>query len=412
MTEQTALYHQHVRLTDKTHIVPFAGYLMPLWYSSIAEEHAAVREAAGIFDCTHMGVLGISGTGATDFLNELTTNDVASLQAGHARYAYILEVSGSVLDDVIVYRKGPEDFILVVNAANNTKIGHWIGALLNNEVSVDPKDTDRKISGRPKVQDLRIVDGDRDSRVDIALQSPRSLDILSTLVRDKRARSRMAELRPFQFMELEVKGIDCLLSHTGYTGAKIGFELFVDPEKASPLWEAILDAGKPLGLLPCGLGSRDSLRIEAGLPLYGHELAGEFDISPFEAGYGWAVKLDKEFFVGKAVMEQVSITREMKVVRIELPGTKGTRPVRQNDGVLNERGRCVGWVLSCAMIGEKQIALVYAENASVEEGSAVGIYYLARSQRQVQQGKKERVEKGELLEPDLTGAVVRRFAKF
>jgi glycine cleavage system aminomethyltransferase T len=213
-------------------------------------------------------------------------------------------------------------------------------------------------------------------------------------------------------MELEIEGIDCLLSRTGYTGAKIGFELFVHPEKASLLWEAMLEAGSPLGLLPCGLGSRDSLRIEAGLPLYGHELAGGFDISPFEAGYGWAVKLDKEFFVGKAVMEQVSKKREMKVVRIELPGTKGTRPVRQNDGVLNERGRCVGWVLSCVMIGEKQIALVYIDAESAEEDNVVGIYYLARSQRQVQQGKKERVEKGELVEPDLMGRVVGRFAKF
>jgi glycine hydroxymethyltransferase len=413
--ERTVLYHQHVRLTDKSHVVPFAGYLMPSWYSSIAEEHAAVREAAGLFDCTHMGVLGISGEGATEFVNELTTNDIVTLEAGHARYSFVLDASGAILDDVIVYRKGPEELMLVVNAVNNAKIKNWIDDLLHDQVCIDPDDTNRRISGRPIVQDLRIVDDERDCKVDVALQGPRSLDILSILVKDKKTQSQMAELRPFQFMEVEIDGppsVDCLLSHTGYTGAKIGFELFVHPEEASSLWEMILRAGSSLGVLPCGLGARDSLRIEAGYPLYGHELAGEFDISPFEAGYGWAVKLDKEFFIGKAAMEHKSKKRDMKVVRIELPGRKGTRPVRQNDGVLDEDGRSLGWVLSCAMIGEKQIALAYVDNESVGEGDSVGIYYVARSQRQVQQGRKEWIEKGDLLEVDLTGKVVSRFAKF
>jgi glycine cleavage system T protein len=412
MTEQTPLYNQHIRLTDKSHIVPFAGYLMPLWYSSIAAEHAAVRQAAGIFDCTHMGVLGISGTGATEFLNELTTNNVATLKAGRARYSYILDAAGSVLDDVIVYRKGAEEFILVVNAANNTKIKNWIAALLDGEVSVDPDDPVRGISGKPNVRDLRVADSGDDRKVDVALQGPKSLNILSALVRDKKAQSRMADLRPFQFTELEIAGISCLLSWTGYTGAKHGFELFVHPEKASSLWEAILEAGRPMGLLPCGLGARDSLRIEAGLPLYGHELAGEFNISPFEAGYGWAVKLEKEFFIGKAAMERISKKHDMKVVRIELPGTKGTRPVRPHDGVLDERGRSIGWVLSCAMIGEKQIALVYVDAGPAKEDNVVGLCYVARSPRQIMEGRKERVEKGEVLKPDLTGRVVSRFAKF
>ncbi len=412
MTEQTPLYNQHVRLTDKSHIVPFAGYFMPLWYSSIAAEHAAVRQAAGMFDCTHMGVLGISGAGATEFLNELTTNNVATLKAGHARYSYVLDAAGSVLDDVIVYRKGEEEFILVVNAANNTKIQNWIDALLNGEVSVDPDDPDRGISGKPDVRDLRAADSKDDRKVDVALQGPKSLDILSALVPDKKTQSQMADLKPFTFMEVDIKGIPCLLSRTGYTGAAIGFELLVHPAKASSLWETLLEAGRPTGLLPCGLGARDSLRIEAGLPLYGHELAGEFNISPFEAGYGWAVKLEKEFFIGKAAMERVAKEQDMKVVRVELPGTKGTRPVRPSDGVLDENGRSIGWVLSCAMIGEKQIALVYVDAGPAKEDNVVGLYYLARSPRQIQQGRKERIEKGELLKPDLTGKVVSRFAKF
>jgi len=410
--EQTVLYDQHVGLTDKTHIVSFAGYLMPLWYSSIATEHDAVREAAGIFDCTHMGILEISGAGAGEFIDQLTTNSITNLKAGRAQYSFILDASGEILDDVIVYRKDRDEFFVVVNAANNARIKNWINALLENEVCIDPENAGRKVSTRPQVRDLRGADCKDDCRIDIALQGPKSPDVLSVLIRDEDARLQVANLRPFGFMETNIEGIGCLVSHTGYTGAKNGFELFVHPEKASRLWEAILQAGRPLGLLPCGLGSRDSLRIEAGLPLYGHELAGEFGISPFEAGYGWVVKLEKEFFIGKTATERNSREYDMKVARIELPGAKGIRPVRQNDGVLAKQGRSIGWVLSCARIGERQIALVYADRGYMEENDAVGLYYSARSRSQIRQGRKQGIEKGELLEPDLPGKVVGRFAKF
>ena len=412
ISRQTVLYDRHIALTDKSHIVSFAGYLLPLWYSSIAAEHTAVREAAGIFDCTHMGVLEISGAGAAHFIDQLTTNSITSLKVNHAQYSFILDTSGGVLDDVIVYRKSLDEFIAVVNAANNDKIKNWINALLNNEVSLDPEHNARKVRGRPKVRDLRLADCKDDCRVDIALQGPKSLQVLLALVKDKEAQSQIAQLRSFQFMETDIEGTKCLVSRTGYTGAKIGFELFVHPEKASQLWEAILQAGKPLGLLPCGLGSRDSLRIEAGLPLYGHELAGKFNISPFEAGYGWAVKLEKQFFIGKAAMERISTEYNMEVARIELPGTKGIRPARQNDAVLDEHGWSIGWVLSCAVISERQIALVYVDRERLEQSDAVGLYYLARSRSQIQQGRKDGVEKRELLEPDLTGKVLSRFAKF
>lgn len=410
--EQTVLYDQNIGLTDKSHIVSFAGYLMPLWYSSMPSEHTAVREAAGIFDCTHMGVLEISGVDAAEFIDQLTTNSITNLKARHAQYSFILDASGGVLDDVIVYRKDRDKFFVVVNAANNAKIKNWINALLETEVCIDPENVDRKVSTRFELRDLRDGDCKDDCRVDIALQGPKSLDVFSVLTQNKEAQSQIADLRPFQFMETDIKGIGCLVSRTGYTGAKSGFELFVHPERASQLWEMILQAGKPLGLLPCGLGSRDSLRIEAGLPLYGHELAGKFNISPFEAGYGWAVKLEKEFFIGKTAMERISREYDMKVARIELPGTKGIRPVRQNDGVLDRHGRSIGWVLSCARISEKQIALVYVDRKSLEENDAVGLYYSARSRSQIQQGRKQSIDKGELLEPDLTGKVVVRFAKF
>jgi glycine hydroxymethyltransferase len=406
------LYDWHSKLADKSHIGSFAGYLMPLWYSSISSEHISVREAAGIFDCTHMGVFEISGAGAAEFLDQLTTNSIANLEIRYAYYSFVLEPSGNVLDDVIVYRRGLEEFMLVANAANDAKIKNWIKSLVDDEVCIDPEQTGRKICSRPKVRDLRGADCGEDCRVDIALQGPKSLDVLSALTEGNEVEWQIADLRPFQFVETNIRGIECLVSRSGYTGASVGFELFVHPEKASQLWEMVLDAGRAWGLLPCGLGSRDSLRIEAGLPLHGHELAGQLSISPFEAGYGWAVKLDKEFFIGKAAMERISREYDMKVARVELPGTRGIRPVRQNDGVLGEHRRSVGWVLSSAVIAEKQIALVYVDREYVEESDSVGVYYSARSDRQIRQGRRQSIEKGERLEPDLTGRVVSRFAKF
>jgi glycine cleavage system aminomethyltransferase T len=207
-------------------------------------------------------------------------------------------------------------------------------------------------------------------------------------------------------------GIDCLVCRTGYTGSSVGVELFVDPEQTPHLWNLVLEAGRPLGVLPCGLGARDSLRIEAGLPLYGHELDGKFNISPFEAGYGWAVKLEKEFFIGKAAMARIAKTYDMEVARLELPATRGTRPIRPDDAILEKDGACVGWVLSAAKVDEKQYALAYVARDAAEEGRRLGVYYLARSQSQVEQGRQQTVEKGRTLAADLVGTVVSRFAKF
>jgi len=410
--KRTVLYNWHCRLTDNSHIAPFAGYLMALWYSSISGEHKSVREAAGLFDCTHMGILGVSGLGAAQFIDLLTTNSITNLDTGRARYSFVLDSSGAVLDDIIVYRRGIEDFFLVVNAANHTKIRNWIGAVLEGEVCIDSEDSGRKAPTKPQVRDLQDGDCKGDCMVEIALQGPKSLEVLSHLIRDDEARMQISGLRPFAFTEAEIEGIRCLVSRTGYTGAGCGFELFAHPEKMPRLWEAALEAGKPFGLLPCGLGSRDSLRIEAGLPLYGHELAGEHDISPFGAGYGWAVKLEKDFFIGKKAMERISEEYDMKVARIELPGRKGIRPARQNDGLLDKQGRCIGWVLSCARTAEKQIALVYADKAAIGKGDPVGLYYAARSSGQVRQGRRETISKGECLERDLAGKVLDRFAKF
>jgi len=411
----SVLYDEHVRRTSKSHIAAFAGYLMPLWYSSISEEHRAVRERAGLFDCTHMGVLEVSGDHAAGFLDLATTNEIGPMKISRARYGYILDAAGNVLDDIIVYRRSEDNFMVVVNAANEPKIRFYLHELLAGRIAVDAEKSTRRAKPaipQAEVWDMRDLNRPEDRRVDLALQGPASIDTLAKLMDDRSAVNRIAELKSFAFTEERLAGVDCLVCRTGYTGSSVGFELFIDPEEAPRLWNLILEAGEPLGVLPCGLGARDSLRIEAGLPLYGHELDGKFNISPFEAGYGWALKLEKDFFIGKAAMQRVATTYSMEVARIEWPGTKGIRPIRQDDAVLNERGECVGWVLSSAKVEEKQYSLAYIDRNMAQEGTSLGLYYLARSPAQVQQGRKERVEKGEKLETDLAGRVCVRFPKF
>jgi glycine cleavage system T protein len=411
----SVLYDEHVKRTSKSHISAFAGYLMPLWYSSIAEEHRAVRERAGLFDCTHMGVLEVAEADAAAFLDTITTNEISSMKVGRARYGYILDAAGNVLDDIIVYRRREDNFMVVVNAANEPKIKSYLRELIEGRAVIDtenPSWAERLPALDVAVWDMRDLNRPQDRRVDLALQGPASIETLAKLTDDASAIGRIAVLKGFAFVEERLAGIDCLVCRTGYTGSSVGFELFVDPQEAPRLWNLILDAGGPLGVLPCGLGARDSLRIEAGLPLYGHELDGKFNISPFEAGYGWAVKLDKEFFIGKTAMQRVAATYSMEVARIEWPGTKGIRPVRQDDAVLNERGECVGWVLSSAKVEEKQYSLAYVVRDMAREGTSLGLYYLARSPAQVQQRRKERVEKSERVQADLVGKITVRFPKF
>ena len=433
--QPTVLYQEHLRLAGKARMAPFAGYLMPLWYSSISAEHNAVRRAAGIFDCTHMGVMQIEGPDAAGFLNLATTNDIGILGVGQAQYSYTLDAAGNVLDDVIVYRRSENEYMLVVNAANTPKVKAYLRQLAAGELIIDIDQPDKPMPYRPIIRDLTTqaapIDRGHQSkclqnqlppptanwcgpgcRVDIALQGPASNNILLSLVDGLTLKDQIPALKSFRFLEGQIQGMNCLISRTGYTGSKVGFELFIHPENAPRLWNLLLEAGSKLGLLPCGLGARDSLRIEEGLPLYGHELAGRFNISPFEAGYGWAVKLQKDFFIGKAPIRKIAETHTMQVARLELPGEKGIRPARQNDPVLDSRGKCIGWVLSCANTGDKQIALAYLARESAFEQSPIGIYYLARSENQIAQGRRQNAELGRTLEPDLTGIIVSRFAKF
>jgi glycine cleavage system T protein len=404
----SVLYEEHVKRVPHSRLAAFAGYLMPLWYSSIADEHRAVRENAGLFDCTHMGMVAISGPEARAFLNTVATNDVDQLEPGKAQYSYILNAQGQVLDDIIVYQRQAQDYLLVVNAANASKIKAYLTGLLQDELIIDLNSPERSIGFRPELCDLH-TDAEN-GLVDVALQGPKSFEILGSAVPDS-DRDALMNLKPFRLVQSQVHDIPCIVSRTGYTGASLGVELLVHPAQACLLWDRLLQQGQSAGLLPCGLGARDSLRIEAGLPLYGHELAGDFDISPLAAGYPWAVKLTKDFFIGKAAMSKQAETCTETVVRLEIVGGRGVRPVRQHDPVLGPDGACRGWVLSSASTGKQQIALAYVDRA-LAASPEVGLYYLARSAGQLKQGRKQSAKQQEILTPDLSGVITTRFAKF
>jgi glycine cleavage system T protein len=288
-TKQSCLYDKHIALGAKSRLAPFASYLMPLWYSSISQEHQAVRKTAGLFDCTHMGVLQVQGPEAKAFLEATTPNKVANLKIGAAQYSFFLDHQGRVLDDIIIYKRSESVFMVVVNAANEAKIKAWLITLL----------ADDTIAAKPEILDLRDTSVGAEGLVDIALQGPASRELLASLL-DDQSKEALEELKPFHFIETKINGIITILSRTGYTGAKMGFEIFVHPDQVGTIWDLLLKQGAS----PCGLGARDSLRIEAGLPLYGHELAGHFNLSPYEAGYGGAIKLNKETFIGQTEIKK------------------------------------------------------------------------------------------------------------
>ena len=339
---ETPLHSLHLELGAK--MAPFAGYDMPLWYKSVSEEHAAVREDAGIFDVAHMGVFDLRGRGAEAFLDLVTTNDVKRLKVGDSHYTYLLDVDGIPLDDLMIYRLSDEHFLAVVNASNNDKNWAWLNTVIAGEVMIDLENPSRRIEGsdRFELRDLRLREHGAARRVDIALQGPRSRDYLLALGGSDADLAAVKRLKWAGVAQVSLGGMDLIVSRTGYTGERVAYELFAHPERAAELFSALVD----MGATPCGLAARDSLRTEAGLPLYGQELAGDLNLNPAEAGFGAYVKLYKPFFIGKRAFITREATRKHQISRFRLDN-RGARPAHYGDPVMNARGRVVGKVTSC-----------------------------------------------------------------
>ncbi len=344
--QRTPIYDLHVDLGAK--MVPFAGWEMPVRYGSVMDEHLAVRNAAGLFDVAHMGVYQAEGPAAASFLDSVCGNDILSLAVGESLYTHFLDPDANVIDDLLVYRRGGEKYLVVVNASNDDKDWAWLNAVREGRVKIDNARPWAKAFGRSVVlRNLRDPQAGADMRVDLALQGPRSRDILLALGVDEANRKKIMRLTRTQLCEAVVGGFELVVSRTGYTGEKMAFELFVHPDQAQELFRKLLEVGKPLGLKPIGLGARDSLRTEAGLPLYGHEMGGDLGLGVAEAGFDSYVKTYKPWFIGRAAYLARETNRKGVVVRFRFDET-GVRMAHPGDPVMDKRGKVVGVVTSCA----------------------------------------------------------------
>ena len=347
--KRTPLYETHKRMGAK--MVPFAGWEMPVWYTSVSEEHRAVRETAGLFDVAHMGVFEVAGPHATAFLDTVCSNYVAWLEDGQSLYGYLLDPDANVIDDIMVYRRRADLYLVVVNAANEEKDWDWLNAVNERRVVIDRARPWVQVEAPAILRNLKDpASGERQKR-DIALQGPASLPTLLALADGQEFRIALSRLRRTDLLEGSLAGISVVIARTGYTGEEWGYEIFVHPDQAPALWDRILEAGERFGVKPAGLGARDSTRTEAGLPLYGHELAGPFNISPIEAGFAGYVKYHKPFFIGRDALLAREKGRERELIRFRV-AEKGVRRPQTGDPVVNRKGQLIGHVTSCSIDGE------------------------------------------------------------
>jgi aminomethyltransferase len=338
---RTALHAEHVALGGR--LVPFAGFEMPVQYAGILKEHEAVRKRAGLFDLSHMAQFELWGEEAAAWADTLTVNAVATMKPFQARYNLFTNEAGGTLDDVLFYRL-PDRLLLVCNASNADKMWDWLQARSSPAV--------------------RLVNH-HGSRALIAVQGPRAVEILAPFVDID-----IAALKYYFCAEAAVDGVAAVVARTGYTGED-GFELFVSGAEAPALWRRLLEAGRAAGLEPAGLGARDMLRLEAGMPLYGFELSEQ--LSPLAGGQGWAVKLSKPEFVGKAALAaQLEADDYARIAGFVMDGRVPARtgyPVFSGD-------RRVGEVRSASFspsYGGRNIGTVLVEKAAAAAGTELGV---------------------------------------
>lgn len=345
--KRTALYPLYEKYKAK--VIDFHGWALPVQFSSIIKEHEAVREKAGLFDVSHMGQVMVEGADAEAFLQRMLTNDLSKLETNQALYTAMCYPDGGVVDDLLVYKLGTDRFFLVLNASNTNKDLQWLNKHIQGKVSIQNISNERAL---------------------LALQGPLAESVLQPLTE-----GNLAELRPFQCeQDCVIAGIKALVSRTGYTGED-GFEIYLQAEDAPDLWEKLLSNGESAGLVPCGLGARDTLRFEAGLLLYGQDLSET--ITPLEAGIGFAVKLNKEVaFIGQeALRAQKEKGVARKLIGLEM---KGRGIPRSNYNVFanevhSEGETAIGYVTSGthAPSLKRSLALALVDTAYSQLGQEV-----------------------------------------
>ena len=336
---RTPLYERHVALGAK--IVPFAGYEMPIQYSGIVGEHRAVRGAAGLFDLSHMGEFFFEGAKAGAFLDRMVSSDIAGLEVGKARYGLLTNEKGTIVDDVIVYRRSPTRYMVVVNAANIAKDAAHIRKHLPADVRFDDLSYEMAL---------------------IAIQGPRAAAILSRV-----AKMNVDDILPFGLAETNVAGAVATVARTGYTGED-GFEVFVRNADAPAVWDALLAAGKDDGMLPIGLGARDTLRLESRFSLYGNEIDETTD--PIEAGLAWTCKLDKDFLGRDAIAKAKEAGPSRRIAGLVIDGGVARHGMPVTSGG-NEVGRVTSGTFGPTV--QKNIALAYVPASLSKVGTTLAV---------------------------------------
>jgi aminomethyltransferase len=338
----TAFHDIHVRVGGK--MVEFAGFEMPVHYSSILEEHRLVRERVGVFDVSHMGEIEIRGKDALASMQMLTVNDVSRLKEGRVQYSAMCYGDGGMIDDLLVYAMG-DHYLLVVNAANTAKDLAWVVQHAGGDVTVNDKSDETSL---------------------LAVQGPKSMAVLQKLTDED-----LSSLKYYSFRRLRLHGRDVLLSRTGYTG-ELGYEIYfaADRPTAEALWAAVMEAGGEFGIGPVGLGARDTLRLEMGYCLYGQDI--DKTTNPLEAGLGWITKLDKGEFIGREILARVAL----EGVRRRLVGfvLEGKAFPRHGYKILSEGGE-TGYVTSGTFSPTLQmgIGMGYVAAGSATEGTALRV---------------------------------------
>jgi aminomethyltransferase len=345
--KKTSLYHVHEKLGAK--IVEFAGYLMPIQYSSIIAEHKAVRDSVGVFDVSHMGEIFITGEKAKDFVQYITVNDVSKLYSGRVQYSAMCYNDAGIVDDLLVYKFADDKFLLVVNASNIEKDFSWMTE--NNKFGV-------------------TLENKSDEYSLIAVQGPNSNKTLQKIC------DKVINLEYYHFFGAKVAGVEMILSRTGYTG-ELGYELYFkgDEKTAEHIWNKIFEAGKEFNIQPVGLAARDSLRLEMGFMLYGNDI--DKTTNPLEAGLGWITKLNKENFIGRDVLLKVK-SEGLSRKFVAMLGNDKSFP--RHGYEIKAGNKRIGEVTSGTVspVLEKPIAMGYVDVSQATEGNEVNIVVRGR----------------------------------
>ena len=349
MFKKTPLYNEHIICGGK--IIEFAGYGLPISYTSINEEHNIVRTGVGVFDVSHMGEFSISGPGSFNFLQKMTTNDLSTLNTGQAKYSILCNENGGVIDDLIIYKKHNE-YLMVVNASNINKNLKWLSKHANEGVVI--KD----------ISDFVGL---------LAVQGPESRDLLNKI-----SDIEINGIEFYNFKNGAINGIDVMISRTGYTG-ELGYEIYVHSDSLIDLWGILFKKGKEFGLRPVGLGCRDTLRMEMKYPLYGADI--NENTNPIEAGLKWAIKLDKENFIGKNKLLKIQKNPAKKLVCIEM----NERAIPRFDNNILFEDIIVGKVTSGTMSPslKKGICMGYVDTKFCSQGNPISINIRGKNKKGV-----------------------------